>query len=127
MGDPAAKRTVDWLCGIVDLMREPSNSMPVRPVLDLLGQAFSHTSRSWNWRESDGTFGMIMEPVDALLAERDTLEHQLSIIYRLSGHMQYAFVIARGTQDFDDDDLEWLGMSSDRSEVSTSSARHCIT
>ena len=159
----AAERTVDWLSGVVDLVREPSSTIPVRALLELLGQTFRYTAASWNWRECDGSFGMIMEPVDSLLAERDTLEqwlsgelldchalmawfaltndpspyttarvptavvprrrrilverplmrlemeHQLSIVYRLDGHQQYAFALARGIRDFDDDDLVVAG------------------
>jgi DNA-binding CsgD family transcriptional regulator len=160
MRDSVSARTVHWLCSVVDLMREPMAAMPVRPLLGLLAETFDHTAVSSNWTEYDGTFGMIMEPAEALLAEQGTLEqwlsgelldchalmawyaltrdplpyttsrvptavvpkrrrilverplirlemeHQLSILYRLDGIMQYAYVVARGKRDFNDDDLE---------------------
>lgn len=160
MRESVAARAFDWMSGLVDLMQHASPTMPVRPMLTLLGRTFDHTGVSWNWSEPDGRFGMIMNPYEALLAEGDTLDawltgeflechalttwftttqdpapytlarvpvqmvpwrrrvvveqplrrldlhHQLSIVYRLRGPNHYAFVIGRGTRDFDDDDLE---------------------
>jgi hypothetical protein len=76
--ESVATRVVEWMSGVVDIMREPSPSLAVRPVLALLARTFDHTAVSWNWSDPDGSFGMVMEPVDALSAERDTLAAWLS-------------------------------------------------
>ena len=74
MPSAVAERTVGWLSGVIDLMRDPTPVMPVRPLLELLTMTFDITGASWNWTQSDGSSGAILEPPNVLLAEPEFLE-----------------------------------------------------
>ncbi len=69
-----ATRSADWLGEVIDLMREPATSMPVPALLTLLGRAFGISGCSWNWFDADGSFGVMMEPAEVPLNERETLD-----------------------------------------------------
>jgi DNA-binding CsgD family transcriptional regulator len=74
MPGAVAERTVSWLSGVIDLMRDPTPVMPVRPLLELLTMTFDITGASWNWTQPDGSSGAIVEPPNVLLAEPEFLE-----------------------------------------------------
>lgn len=48
--------------------------MPVRALLELLRMTFDITGASWNWTQSDGSSGAIVEPSNVLLDEPEFLE-----------------------------------------------------
>ena len=56
-------RSAQWLGEVVDLMREPTCTVPVPALLTLMRQAFGVASCSWNWFDADGSFGMADTPV----------------------------------------------------------------
>ncbi|HSU37847.1 MAG TPA: LuxR C-terminal-related transcriptional regulator [Propionibacteriaceae bacterium] len=57
-------RIVDWLCSVMELLREPMTTMPTQKILDRLRACYESTAASWNWRNSDGEIGMIWAPKD---------------------------------------------------------------
>lgn len=69
-----ATRSADWLAEVVDLMREPTPSVPVRALLPLLRRTFGGVMASWNWFDPDGSFGMVMDPPEVPRDEPETLE-----------------------------------------------------
>jgi DNA-binding CsgD family transcriptional regulator len=69
-----ATRSADWLGEVVDLMREPTSTVPVPALLTLLRRAFSVSMSSWNWFDADGSFGMVMDPAEVPLNEPETLD-----------------------------------------------------
>jgi len=69
-----ATRSADWLGEVVNLMREPSPTVPVPELLELLPGAFGVWAASWNWFDPDGSFGMVMNPAELPLNERETLD-----------------------------------------------------
>jgi DNA-binding CsgD family transcriptional regulator len=67
-------RIVDWLSGVVEMLREPLATMPSRLLLERLRGAYDCNAVSWTWKHHDGAERMMILPEDALLAERSTLE-----------------------------------------------------
>jgi DNA-binding CsgD family transcriptional regulator len=67
-------RSAQWLGEVVDLMREPTGTVPVPALLTLLRQAFDVTSCSWNWFDGDGSFGMVIDPAEVPENEPEMLE-----------------------------------------------------
>ena len=93
-----ATRSADWLGEVIDLMREPTSTMPVPALLALLRHAFCVSASSWDWFEADGSFGMVMDPPEVALNERETLDrwrtgehhesHALLQWYRQTGDLR---------------------------------------
>jgi DNA-binding CsgD family transcriptional regulator len=69
-----ATRSADWLGEVVDLMREPSATVPVRAVVERLRGAFDVTMSGWHWFDPDGSFGMVMDPPETPANEPEMLE-----------------------------------------------------
>ncbi len=61
-------RIVDWLSSVIELLREPMTTMPKQTILGRLRDCYDSTAASWNWRDQDGAFGMMIAPEDILLA-----------------------------------------------------------
>ena len=61
-------RIVDWLSSVIELLREPMTSMPKLTIMGRLRDCYESTAASWNWRDRDGAFGMMIAPEDILLA-----------------------------------------------------------
>jgi len=57
-------RIVDWLCSVMELLREPMTTMPTQKILDRLRACYDSTVASWNWRNPDGEIGMTFTPKD---------------------------------------------------------------
>lgn len=66
-------RCAEWLGEVVDLMREPTSTVPVPALLPLLRGAFGVAGCSWNWFDGDGSFGMVMDPAEVPENEPETL------------------------------------------------------
>lgn len=69
-----ATRSADWLGEVVELMREPSATMPVPALLTLLRRAFGVSMSSWNWFDADGSFGAVTDPAELMQNEPETLD-----------------------------------------------------
>ena len=65
-------RIVDWLSSVIELLREPMTTMPKQRILGRLRDCYDSTAASWNWRDRDGAFGMIIAPDDILSAWRSS-------------------------------------------------------
>lgn len=61
-------RIVDWLSSVIELLREPMTTMPKQRILDRLRTCYDSTAASWNWRNRNGSFGMMIAPEDILVA-----------------------------------------------------------
>ena len=61
-------RIVDWLSSVIELLREPMTTMPKLTILGRLRDCYDSTAASWNWRDRDGAFGMMIAPEDIVLA-----------------------------------------------------------
>jgi len=61
-------RIVDWLSSVIELLREPMTTMPKQTILSRLRDCYESTAASWNWRDRDGAFGMMIAPEDIVLA-----------------------------------------------------------
>jgi len=73
-----ATRSADWLGEVIDLMREPTSTVPVPVLLALLSRAFRVSTSSWNWFEADGSFGMVVNPAEVPQNEREMFDHWLT-------------------------------------------------
>jgi len=60
-------RIVDWLCSVMELLREPMMTMPTQKILDRLRMCYDSTAASWNWRNPNGETGMTFTPKDIVL------------------------------------------------------------
>jgi hypothetical protein len=60
-------RIVDWLCSVMELLREPMMTMPTQKILDRLRTCYDSTAASWNWRNPNGETGMTFTPKDIVL------------------------------------------------------------
>ena len=60
-------RIVDWLSSVIELLREPMTTMPKLTILGRLRDCYDSTAASWNWRDRDGAFGMMIAPEDIVL------------------------------------------------------------
>ena len=61
-------RIVDWLSSVIELLRVPMTTMPKQTILGRLRDCYDSTAASWNWRDRDGAFGMIIAPEEIALA-----------------------------------------------------------
>ena len=69
-----ATRSAHWLGEVVDLMREPTCTVPVPALLAQLRRTFDVPVSSWSWFEPDGSFGMVVDPVEMPLNEPEMLD-----------------------------------------------------
>jgi DNA-binding CsgD family transcriptional regulator len=93
-----ATRSADWLGEVIDLMREPTSTVPVPVLLPLLSRAFCVSTSSWNWFDADGSFGMVMNPAEVPQNEREMLDlwltgevfdsHALLQWFRITGDLR---------------------------------------
>jgi DNA-binding CsgD family transcriptional regulator len=60
-------RIVEWLCSVMELLREPMTTMPTHQILDRLRTCYDSTAASWNWRNPNGETGMTFTPHDIVL------------------------------------------------------------
>ncbi len=77
MADVSA-RAVAWLCGVLDLMREPLVKMPTQPVLQLLHEAYGAAAASRHWLDETGRMRTTIDPADALQGEQPTQDEWVS-------------------------------------------------
>ena len=73
MSEPGP-RVAEWFGIVSDLLRQPIAAMPTRFIVSRLVDTFDVTAASWNWRDHDQSFGMILQPSDALDALSEDLE-----------------------------------------------------
>ena len=69
-----ATRSAEWLGEVVELMREPTSTVPVPALLALLRRSFGVSVASWDWFDPDGSFGMVADPAEVPQSEPETLE-----------------------------------------------------
>lgn len=65
MSEPGP-RVAEWFGIVTDLLRQPLTAMPKRHLMGRLIETFDVTGVSWNWRDDDCRFGLLVRPDNLL-------------------------------------------------------------